>query len=266
MEIDAVLRLMQDVAAKVITPRFRSLDEGQIAEKKPGDLVTVADREAEVLITRALREAYPDAVILGEEASHVDPDLLHRYAAAPHAFTVDPIDGTKNFVKGSPDHAVMVGEVRDGRAVRAWIWQPQHELAYVAESGAGAYRNGVRLTRVHPDPASLRGVTSYRRWIGTALGDLPPMELTWVCCGVDYPQLVQGAADYIVYRGTAPWDHVPGSLLLHEAGAFLGTFDGAEYAPQMPSPRGLVAAADRATFDLVTGLLPVVGVADPSGR
>ena len=72
---------------------------------------------------------------------------MTQFHAADHAFTVDPVDGTKNFVKGSPDHAVMVAEVRGGESVRAWIWQPQHERAYVAERGAGAWRNGERLSR-----------------------------------------------------------------------------------------------------------------------
>ena len=97
----------------------------------------------------------------------------------------------------------------------------------------------------------LRGVTSRRRWIGRALDGLPPLELTWVCCGVDYPKLVEGAADYVVYAGTKPWDHAPGSLLLAESGAFLGTFDGRPYRPQDPPPPGLVGTADRATYDLV---------------
>ena len=48
----------------------------------------------------------------------------------------------------------------------------------------------------------LRGVTSRRRWIGRSLDGLPPLELTWVCCGVDYPKLVEGAADYLLYSGT----------------------------------------------------------------
>ena len=63
---------------------------------------------------------------------------MDRFLAADHAFTVDPVDGTKNFVNGSKDHAVMVAEVRGGEVVRGWIWQPQHETAYVAERGAGA--------------------------------------------------------------------------------------------------------------------------------
>ena len=249
-----MLTLLQEVAEEVINPRFRTLESDQIAEKNPGDLVTVADREAETLITAALRAAYPDALVLGEEAHAADASLMDRFLAADHAFTVDPVDGTKNFVKGSKDHAVMASEVRDGEVVRGWIWQPQHQTAYVAERGAGAWRDGVRLTRP-PVGEDLRGVTSRRRWIGRALGALRALDLTWVCCGIDYPKIVEGEADYALYGGTKPWDHAPGSLLLREAGGYVGTFDGQEYLPQAGLPRGLVTAADRATYDVVQGLI-----------
>lgn len=258
MNTGEVLELLQRVADEVINPRFRALSDEQIAEKNPGDLVTVADREAEVRITEALSAAYPDALVLGEEATATDDTLLDRFRDADHAFTVDPVDGTRNFVHGSPDHAVMASELRDGEVVRSWIWQPQHHTAYVAERGLGARRNGERLTRP-PVGAVLRGVTSRRRWIGQSLGDLPPLELTWICCGVDYPQLVQGAADYVVYAGTKPWDHAPGSLLAEESGAHLGTFGGERYRAQAVMPRGLVAAADRATYELVLGRLGQLG-------
>ncbi|HYH34313.1 MAG TPA: inositol monophosphatase [Nocardioides sp.] len=262
METDAVLDLIQEVAEKVITPRFRDLGDGDVSEKGPGDLVTVADRESERLLTRRLLDAYPRAVVLGEEAYAARPRLLEEFRAADHAFTVDPVDGTKNFVKGSPDHAVMVAEVRGGETVRGWIWQPQHELAYVAEHGAGAWRNGERITRPAPpaDPAEWRGVTSKWRWLGRSLGDLKPLKLTWVCCGVDYPKLVEGEADFVVYGRALPWDHAPGSLLLSEAGGHSGTHDGTTYRPVDPieaggRPNGLVTAADRATYDHVVSRL-----------
>lgn len=255
MDTDAVLALVRDVAAEVVTPRFRTLADHQVDEKNPGDLVTVADHESERLLTRALMAAYPDAVVLGEEATAADPRLLDRFRVAEHAFTVDPVDGTRNFVRGSPDHAVMVAEVRGGEVTRSWIWQPQHELAYVAERGAGAWRNGERLTRP-PVGEPLRGVTSRRSWLGRALGTLSALELTWVCCGVDYPKLVEGEADYALFGKSQPWDHAPGSLLLTEAGGFVGSFAGHAYRPQASPPSGLVAAADRGTFDLVQGLLP----------
>ena len=254
METDAVLALLQTVAAEVVDPRFRSLARHEISEKNPGDLVTVADREAEEQITATLHAAYPDALVLGEEATAADPGLVDRFRAADHAFTVDPVDGTKNFVKGSPDHALMVAETRNGEVVRSWIWQPQHATSYVAERGAGAWRNGERLRRP-PVGDALRGVTSRRSWLGRALGTLRELELTWVCCGVDYPQLVEGGADYALYRKTKPWDHAPGSLLLTEAGGFVGTWDGEPYRPHGVPRTGLVAAADRETFTLVQRLV-----------
>lgn len=252
MDTTAVLELIQDVAARVITPRFRSLTQGQVSEKNPGDLVTVADHEAEVMITQALATAYPRAVVLGEEAHSADPSVMQRYRAADHAFTVDPVDGTKNFVAGSPDHAVMVAEVRDGVTTRAWIWQPQHERAYVAERGAGVRRDGVLLARdpAPTDPSALVVRTSHRRWLASTPNDIAPLQLTWVCCGVDYPRLIEGAADAIVYTRTQPWDHAPGALMVTEAGGFVGTHDGEEYTPQSTS-RGIVAAADQMTYAVV---------------
>jgi fructose-1,6-bisphosphatase/inositol monophosphatase family enzyme len=255
VDSDEVLQLIRHVADEVINPRFRDLDTDDISEKNPGDLVTVADHEAEHLLTTALNEAYPNAVVLGEEAYAGDPDLLKRYAAADHAFTVDPVDGTKNFVHGSKDHAVMVGETRGGEAVRGWIWQPQHKHAYVAERGAGAWRDGERLVRPAPpdNPADWRGVTSRRSWIGRAPTGMRPLELTWVCCGVDYPKLVEGEADFIIYGRGNPWDHVPGSLLLAESGGHLGLLGGRPYDPRQVAGAGILAAADRTTYDAVVG-------------
>jgi fructose-1,6-bisphosphatase/inositol monophosphatase family enzyme len=256
IDTPGMLSLLQEVAAEVIDPRFRTLEEGQISSKAhPRDLVTVADQEAEVLITRALRAAYPRALVLGEEAAAQDPGLLaaFRAASAEHAFTVDPVDGTRNFVHGSPDHAVMVGEVRGGRTVRAWIWQPQHGVAYVAEEGAGAWRDDQRLSmlQVDPDPVGWRVRTSDPRRVGRPLGPTPPMELTWISCGIDYPKLAEGVCDALLYRGTRPWDHVPGALLLAEVGGAVGDTRGHRYSPGREHP-DLIAAASPVVLDVLS--------------
>ncbi|WP_139978177.1 inositol monophosphatase family protein [Nocardioides litoris] len=260
METDDISTLLRDVAAEVITPRFRSLDSGDVAEKNPGDLVTVADREAEELVTAVLRRAHPDAVVLGEEATATDRALLGRYAAAEHAFTVDPVDGTKNFVHGSPDHAVMVAELVTGEVVRSWIWQPQHDAMYVAERGAGAFReHGGRRDRLVTQPpagppAGWDVRTSRRSSVGRPVGEVGALSLSWVACGVDYPRLVEGACDALLYKSTKPWDHAPGQLLLTEAGGVLRHLDGRGYDPRGTHDHWLVAAADAATYDvLVTG-------------
>ncbi len=258
LDTDAVLTLLQDTAEEVVNPRFRALAEGDVSSKThPGDLVTVADQEAEVIITAALRAAYPDAMVLGEEACAQDASLIEAFRAADHAFTVDPVDGTRNFVHGSPDHAVMAAEVRDGVTVRAWIWQPQHGRAYVAERGAGLWCDGTRVAALDPapqDPARWDVRSSARGMVGSTLGPVGPLALTWVSCGIDYPQLAGGACDALVYRGTMPWDHVPGSLMMSEVGGVVGTLEGEEYGPRS-RPAGIVGARDEEVLRTLVGLL-----------
>ena len=247
LSTDDVLELMQSVAAEVITPRFRSLSDAQIDEKRPGDLVTVADHEAEELITRALLEAYPDAVVLGEEAYATAPELIEQFRAADHAFTVDPVDGTKNFVNGSKDHAVMIAEVVDGETVRGWIWQPEHKMAWVAELGSGVRRNGEPVHRA-PAGDQPQGATSIWSRRGRQPVGLPNLIGTWVCCGVDYPKLMEGEADFVLYGHTNPWDHLPGTLMVREAGGAAAHRDGRFYDARSGGA-GLVVASDLATLE-----------------
>jgi fructose-1,6-bisphosphatase/inositol monophosphatase family enzyme len=247
LSTDAVLELMQSVAAEVITPRFRTLLDSQIAEKRPGDLVTVADHEAEELITEALLGAYPDAAVLGEEAFATQPELIEQFRAADHAFTVDPVDGTKNFVNGSKDHAVMIAEVIEGETVRGWIWQPEHEVAWVAELGAGVRRNGEPVHRA-PAGDQPQGATSIWSRRGRQPVGLPRLIGTWICCGVDYPKLIEGEVDYVLYGHTKPWDHLPGTLMVREAGGGACHRDGTPYTARSGAA-GLVVAADPVTLD-----------------
>ncbi|MCM0622275.1 inositol monophosphatase family protein [Nocardioides bruguierae] len=220
MDTDGVLEMLTEVAAEVITPRFGHLDAADVASKAHRfDLVTVADREAEQVITARLRGAFPDAVVVGEEAVASDPGVMTG-VAAPRAFTVDPVDGTRHFVAGSPDHAVMLAELRAGEVVRSWIWQPQHRRAFVAELGGGAYADGERLR-----PSS----TGASRLV------------TATACGIDYPRLALGEARLGVFPKTKPWDHAPGSLLLSEAGGRVGSPTGRPYSPGTWTGRLLVA-------------------------
>lgn len=246
-----MLALMQDVADQVITPRFRRLASGEVIEKNPGDLVTVADREAEVLITQALRATDPDTIVVGEEATAADPALLDRLQDAPHAYVVDPVDGTKNFVHGRADYAVMVAELRDGICVRGWIWQPEYSAAYIAIRGKGLTCNGAPVTRSAPslDPDELRAVTSRPEHEGRH-GRLVVGPTAW-CCGVDYPWLAQGRVDAITYSRAMPWDHAAGSLMTEEVGGVVRHIDGTTYRPGRRHPGHLLAAASAEAWDVV---------------
>lgn len=103
--------------------------------------VTVADREADGLIRRGLEKAFPGDALLSEEY----PDDLRRLGA-DRLWLVDPLDGTRQFVAGVPEYAVMIGLAVRGTAVLGVVHLPEEGLTYVAAEGEGAWevRDGER--------------------------------------------------------------------------------------------------------------------------
>jgi fructose-1,6-bisphosphatase/inositol monophosphatase family enzyme len=239
MWIDEVTEILREVTEDAILPRFRALAAGEVAEKSPGELVTVADREAEELISRRLRGVL-DALVVGEEATAGDPGLVSALRQAPAAWLVDPLDGTANFVAGRPEYAVMAALVRGGETVAAWIIRPAEDRVYVAERGSGTWRDGVRVHRAPAptDPARLRGAALTRfldpptkAWVEAAAPRFPALGPGTACAGVDYPRLLDGDQDFVLFHRTLPWDHAPGALLLTEAGGTARRPDGTPYRP-----------------------------------
>ena len=72
----AVAALMRDAAARAILPHYQSLTADQIDAKAADDVVTVADKEAELILAEGLAKILPEATIVGEEAAFADPGLL----------------------------------------------------------------------------------------------------------------------------------------------------------------------------------------------
>lgn len=262
MRIDDVTDILREAAETVVLPRFRALGERDVAEKAPGEVVTVADREAEELISRRLR-GLRDLPVVGEEATAADPKLTDALREAPAAWLVDPLDGTSNFVAGHTDFAVMAALVRSGETVASWIVQPVSGRAYVAEQGAGAWRDGEQVRRepAPADPARMHGAAltrflapEARAHVQAAAPRFGALGPGVSCAGVDYPRLVDGEEDFVLFHRTLPWDHAPGTLLLREAGGTARRPDGTPYRPADDGV-GLLNAADPACWETVRALL-----------
>nr|WP_162272864.1 inositol monophosphatase [Vaginimicrobium propionicum] len=252
MRTEEIIQLLKQTGEQVVNPRFRNLKDDEIIEKKPGDYVTVADREAEEVITEALTKAYPNALIVGEEASFFDPTLPDKLATASHAFTIDPIDGTGNYVRGNLDHAMMVAELRDAQLTRSWIWQPAHQLFYVAERSAGVLVNGKKISP-KPPAEKPKGIASFRKyWDFDADGQIAPVAGTRNCAGVDYCRLVDGEIDFIVYSAGRVWDHLPGQLMLEELGGQIYLLDGSVYGPSNFATPIFSGSSDKVLREIIT--------------
>lgn len=216
MNTEDISDLIRDVCDRVIVPRWRSLTTADIDEKTPGDPVTIADREAEAELTAAFGRLTPGALVVGEENAFAHPGIVKGLVDAEHAWVIDPVDGTANFARGTTDFGVMVAEVRAGETVRSWIWQPKKDALYVAEKGAGATLNGELLPRLTGTDAPWRVATWPR--LKTAGQHRIEIVPTHRSCAIDYPEVATGVMDGLAYRKLHPWDHLPGCLLVAEAG------------------------------------------------
>lgn len=266
IDLDQVADLVRGVAARVHIPLFNTGVERE--EKSPGELVSRVDREAELLLVEGLRDLTPGVPVVGEEAASANSSLLAALQDERPVWLVDPLDGTQQFLDGSPDHAIMLAMVESGRTVSAIVHQPQHGRTYTAEAGGGTWRDGTRLRREPADPTNLvrlRGGV-LRRFLdddtsravdanASRFGDLKPAT---TCAGVEYPRIIEGQADFLLFWRTLAWDHAPGALLLAEAGGVAVRPNGSPYRAD-DDLVGLLAAADSGTAKAVLNGLGIAG-------
>lgn len=242
--MEEVAALMREVAAREILPRFRMLKDGDIEEKSKGDYVTIADREAELWLTPRLQSLVPGSLVLGEEAAAAEPNNLSIAQSDTPFWTVDPVDGTGNFVAGRETFGVMIALVDKGRVRRAWIYLPVSGDLVQAEEGSGAFLiSGGKSQRLEAgrsaaDVDKIAGAFNVRfmaeEWRDRVelFADTVPRKSSYLCSAWDYAGLARGSHDLVTYNRMMPWDHAPGSLILREAGGVLRSLDaGIDYVP-----------------------------------
>lgn len=252
--------VLADAAAKEIMPRFRRLEAGDIRQKtSAADLVTEADVNAERVITAAILERYPDALVVGEEACEIDHSLLQRLSGAELAFVVDPVDGTFNFASGVPLFGVMLAVVQGGETVAGIIHDPVGRDFLIGVRGAGSHIQGedgtqVRVKVAEPVPVSaMTGAVSWQFLPDPERSRLAKnhakclSQLSYRCAAHEYRIIASGHAHFAVYNKLMPWDHLAGVLIQQEAGGHAARLDGSAYLPSHLAG-GLMIAPDRASW------------------
>ena len=257
--VETVTALIEEAGAEEVIPRFQELEQHELRHKAGGEPVTIADEATEARLALGLTDLLPGAAIVGEEAIAKDPRGLAALDSDQAAWIIDPIDGTANFAAGRPAFVIMVALVM-GREIRmSWIHEPLAGRTSVAEAGAGAWRDGQRLTASRPEgPGDLRGTLHSGRFGGPELDRrvqrLRP-ELGAVkslrCAGLEYVRLASGENHYCLFTKLMPWDHAPGVLLYREAGGLAKLCDGRDYqAHILEGPPLLMASTETLWRDI----------------
>ena len=255
-QIEWLSELLRAAAKAEIMPRFRRLGDADVRQKSsPADLVTEADVNAERVITKALLERYPNALVVGEEACAAEPSLLSGLKEAELAFVLDPVDGTFNFASGVPLFGVMLGVIVKGETVAGIIHDPVGDDWLIGLKGGGSHirraDGGLSAVRV-ADPVPVSEMTGAVSWSFLAEPERSRLAknhakclalIGYRCAAHEYRVIAQGYAHFAVYAKLMPWDHLAGALIHTEAGGYVARFDGSPYLPSH-TDGGLLVAPD----------------------
>lgn len=209
---------------------LRYFNSGVKTEYKDGDqVVTIADREAEMYVRAEIERAYPNHRISGEEFGESGNE------SSPFRWTVDPIDGTIAFVHGIPLYGVLIGlEIEGIIRVGAAYYPPLDEMVNAGD-GLGCWLNGRRARVSQVDQLSQACVVSsdfqktsekdaeiVNRFIKEKM-----LLRTWGDA-YGYALVATGRAEVALDPVMAVWDNGPFPVILKEAGGYFGSWLGEE--------------------------------------
>ncbi|WP_327178983.1 inositol monophosphatase [Streptomyces sp. NBC_01335] len=237
-QVALVEEAVREAVAAEIMPRHRKLAADDIIEKSgPHDLVTSADREAEKHLTAALTRILPGSVVVGEEAVHADPAVYGALSGDAPVWIVDPVDGTRQFVRGESGFCTLVALAHRGELIASWTYAPVLRQMAVAVRGRGATLNGEPLRCGSPEPGAVLRVAMSHPDFTTdeqkrALLGLRTEGIEARACGsagLEYLAVARGALDALAFNWEFAWDHAAGLLLVGEAGGTHATLSGARF-------------------------------------
>jgi histidinol-phosphatase len=237
-------------AAGAVALRYFRTDL-QVERKADFSPVTVADREAEQAAVALLKEAYPSHGILGEEYG--------AHGGDGPKWIIDPIDGTKSFIRGIPFFATLVALEEDGEITTGAVYAPALDDLLYAQKGQGAFdRNGpLRVSRIDTVRRAMlvfggAGVLRNR-------GYWPAYERLVDASGrqrgygdyFGYTFIARGQAEAMIDVDLKPWDLAALKIIIEEAGGRFTDFSGqaTAYGGSAIASNGLVHDEIRALLD-----------------
>jgi myo-inositol-1(or 4)-monophosphatase len=200
-------------------------------EIKPDESpVTAADRLAEELVRERISRKYPDHAIVGEEYGAGESD------DATHRWFIDPIDGTRSFVRGIPLYAVLLGLEINGKCEVGVAFYPVLKEMLAAATGEGCRWNG-RPAKVSEAATLREGILTHANaaafeTVGRGEAFIRLQRAAGYCAGwadaYAYLLVATGRAEVALDPIMSPWDCSPFPPIFREAGGYFGDWDGKE--------------------------------------
>jgi len=227
------LNVMIKAARKAARPLLRDFGEVenlQVSVKGTADFVTRADHRTENILHEELKKARPAYGFVLEEGEDEPGD-------GEHAWIIDPIDGTTNFIHGIPHFAMSIALRRREEIIAALIYNPVADEMFLAEKGRGAFLNNRRIRcsarkglaqAVIVNGCPHRGradLARFRRELAVVQEQVAGLR-RFGAASLDFAWVAAGRFDGYWERGLKIWDIAAGILMVREAGGVVEELDG----------------------------------------
>lgn len=136
-ELQALLDLIRRAGEEILKIYFRQQADWKVSLKEDRTPITEADRLANAIINEGLKKLFPDIPIISEENSEIPYDIRRKYE---YCWLLDPLDGTKEFLKQNGEFTVNLALIQQGKPVAGFISVPVKGLFYFAVKGQGAFK------------------------------------------------------------------------------------------------------------------------------
>jgi fructose-1,6-bisphosphatase/inositol monophosphatase family enzyme len=262
-----IVSLLRQTAQSAILPYFQNLQNSQITTKTSAtDFVTIADKQAERALISGLRSLLPEADFIAEE--------MHSLSGKPsvqtdkaYIWTIDPLDGTRNFVKGDHQFCMMIGLLKHGWPIWSCIYHPLKDEAVIAKQDRTVYLIGSDNQRVSCQPRRNKGPLSCLSGSLNAMG-FPPDIRDRVrqrlkqlkgrfhagSAGIDAMNIACAKSDYLMHSKLTFWDSVPVVMTLTGLGYYIRMApDGGVYQPGQTGI--LIGAANRESWQEIVNYI-----------
>ena len=208
-----------------------NLEAVKIDSKAFNDFVSNVDRESEMILVDALKEAYPHHKIICEESGS------HGKSDAEYEWIIDPLDGTTNFLHGHPQYAISMALLHKGVLQEALVYAPERNDLYMASRGQGALLNDRRIrvsNRVELNRCLIgtgfpvvdqsmmdRYLAILKDFLSKTAGGRREGSAALDLCSV-----AVGRLDGFFEFNLKPWDVAAGALIVKEAGGIVTDMQG----------------------------------------
>lgn len=225
-ELNVAIKAIEH-AAKAILDIYRQ-DDFYIETKSDNTMVTQADMAAHDILVNILAEEFPQYGILSEEG-----ECNGERFATEYVWIIDPLDGTREFIKRNDEFTINVALVKDGRPVLGLVYVPCQDRLYYAIAGQGAFlrlKGKTETIRVSDRTRDLTLVRSRSRLTPKLCDLMEKDEITRIMkvgAALKGCLVADGTADiYYSFSLTSEWDICPVDLIVHEAGGVFRYLNG----------------------------------------